>query len=270
METNLKCVVVGDGAVGKTATLVSFSTKNFVEDYSTTQNDCFFVNAIFQNQPITIQLCDTSAQDDPERRRLNYYNGANSFIVMYSVTSQYSLQNACELWVTELRRFAPEIPLILVGNKADLRKDSDVQQRLSERGLSMVTKEQGRSAAKKVGATIWLECSAKNQKNLTKLIEAVIKISINDSILEAKLNLKNKKLSSNSSKSGKIIFTNIVPTSTLSTCSTSTSTTSTINSNSVNLNSTNLVTENDDSDDYEENEHLTTNYRTIRCECQII
>lgn len=48
---------------------------------------------------------------------------------------------------------APNIPVILVGTKLDLREDEETLRRLQERSISPVTYQQGMQLAREIKAT---------------------------------------------------------------------------------------------------------------------
>jgi small GTP-binding protein len=68
-SNNLKCVVVGDGAIGKTCLLVSFTTNKFPEDYEPTVFDNFSAQVEANNETYNLNLFDTAGQEDFDRLR---------------------------------------------------------------------------------------------------------------------------------------------------------------------------------------------------------
>ena len=117
--------MVGDGAVGKTCLLISYSTNKFPEDYVPTIFDNYAVNVQIGGETYTLGLFDTAGQEDYDRLRPMAYPDTQVFLVCYSVVLPSSFQNAREKWVPEIRKSNPKTPFLLVGTQADRREDSD-------------------------------------------------------------------------------------------------------------------------------------------------
>ena len=66
-------------------------------------------------------LWDTAGQEDYDRLRPLSYPDTDVILMCFSVDSPDSLQNIPEKWVPEVKHFCPNVPIVLVGNKKDLR-----------------------------------------------------------------------------------------------------------------------------------------------------
>ncbi len=64
MDEQLKCVVVGDGTVGKTSMLVSYSTNSFPEKHNPTVFDNYNASLMYKEKYINLGLWDTAGQED--------------------------------------------------------------------------------------------------------------------------------------------------------------------------------------------------------------
>jgi len=178
MESQLKCVVVGDGAVGKTCLLISYASNTFPEDYVPTVFDNYSANAMWNNQTVSLGLWDTAGQEDYDKLRPLSYPDTHVFLCCFSVVNPSSFSNVKTKWVPEIRHNCPDTPIILVGTKLDLRDDEEMIKKLKEKEQNPITTEMGKKMSQEIGAVGYGECSARTQKGLKEAfnlaIEAVL------------------------------------------------------------------------------------------------
>eukprot|EP00004_Rigifila_ramosa_P015698 TRINITY_DN3663_c0_g1_i2.p1 TRINITY_DN3663_c0_g1~~TRINITY_DN3663_c0_g1_i2.p1 ORF type:complete len:370 (-),score=82.28 TRINITY_DN3663_c0_g1_i2:981-2063(-) len=151
---NIKVVVVGDGAVGKSCLLITYTTNAFPSEYIPTVFDNYAANIQRGGRPCNVSLWDTAGQEDYDRLRPLSYPQTDVFIVCYSVVSPSSRDNVRAKWIPEITHHAPDVPILILGTKTDLRNDSNVKERLAARGGSVATKEEGEALAKELGEAL--------------------------------------------------------------------------------------------------------------------
>jgi len=175
---SVKCVVVGDGAVGKTCLLISYTTNAFPTEYIPTVFDNYSANVMVDGSPVNLGLWDTAGQEDYDRLRPLSYPSTHVFLVCFSIISPNSYENVKQKWYPEINHHCPGTPFILVGTKSDLRNDSGMIQNLAMKGISMVSTESAQSLCETLGAVEYHECSALTQDGLKVVFDRAIDIGL--------------------------------------------------------------------------------------------
>ncbi|KAJ5067573.1 gtp-binding protein rho4 [Anaeramoeba ignava] len=172
-----KLVVIGDGAVGKTALCMTFASNEFPEEHIPTVFEQHVRDIDFENKTYELEIFDTAGQEDLGRIRSLSYNGANALIVCYSVDLMSSFHDVKENWIKEGRHYCPKAPIILVALKSDLRKDQEAIDKLTKANQSFVTIEQGKKLSEEIQAYSFHECSAKLKENIDDVFIDALKAS---------------------------------------------------------------------------------------------
>ncbi|XP_035989006.1 transforming protein RhoA isoform X2 [Fundulus heteroclitus] len=127
-----KLVIVGDGACGKTCLLIVFSKDQFPEVYVPTVFENYVADIEVDGKQVELALWDTAGQEDYDRLRPLSYPDTDVILMCFSIDSPDSLENIPEKWTPEVKHFCPNVPIILVGNKKDLRHDEHTRRELAK------------------------------------------------------------------------------------------------------------------------------------------
>ena len=116
-----KLVLIGDGGVGKTTFVKRHLTGEFEKRYIATLGVEVHPMPFYTNHgQVIFNVWDTAGQEKLGGLRDGYYIGGNCGIIMFDVCSRITYSNVPK-WYKDLTRVCEAIPIVLVGNKVDVR-----------------------------------------------------------------------------------------------------------------------------------------------------
>lgn len=156
-------VVLGSGGVGKSALTVKFVSGTFMEKYDPTIEDFYRKEIEVDSAPSVLEILDTAGTEQFASMRDLYIKNGQGFVIVYSITSLQTFQDIKSMKEQIMRvKGIENIPMILVGNKADLEHQREVP---SKEGATL--------------AQIWgcpfLETSAKNTQNVNEVFIEIVR-----------------------------------------------------------------------------------------------
>lgn len=168
----IKCVVVGDNAVGKTrlicaracnATLTQYQllathvpTVWAIDQYRVCQEVLERSRDVVDDVSVSLRLWDTFGDHHKDRRFA--YGRSDVVVLCFSIANPNSLHHVKTMWYPEIKHFCPRAPVILVGCQLDLRYADLEAVNRARRPLARPIKpneilppEKGREVAKELG-----------------------------------------------------------------------------------------------------------------------
>ncbi len=83
------------------------------------------VDLVISGQNYTLALFDTAGQEGFDQLRPIAYPQTDIFLVCFSTVFPTSLVNIQKHWISEIKKYCPSTPFLLVGTKIDLRNNPD-------------------------------------------------------------------------------------------------------------------------------------------------
>jgi len=158
-----KVVLIGDSGVGKSNLLSRFTRNEFNLESKSTIGVEFATKSIqSDNKTIKAQIWDTAGQERYRAITSAYYRGAVGALLVYDLSKRLSYENVTR-WLKELRDHAdPNIVIMLVGNKKDLRH------------MRQVTTDEAKEMCKQQ-KLFFIETSALADSNVATAFETILK-----------------------------------------------------------------------------------------------
>ena len=166
-NSNIKLVIVGDGAVGKTSLLTVLKGEPFPERYVPTIFDNYTQTVKYQNKDYQLHIWDTPGQDEFDRLRPLSYQDAKCILLCFALDKRSSFINLAERWVMEINYYCKEVKIILVGCKLDLRTES----------RDSVTDAEAQQFCKEHKFVSYISTSAKTGQGVDQIFPQVIDCS---------------------------------------------------------------------------------------------
>jgi len=166
----VKICLLGEANVGKTSLVYRFIENKFRDNYKSTLG----VNLLKKDldidnyQGVSAQIWDLGGQESFKSLRKLYLEGANGGLVVYDTTKRKTFDKLNE-WVQSFQESRGDQPLLLIGNKIDLKNKLKVNEK------------EGREYAEK-NKMHFLLTSAKTGSNVEKAFQELIKTIIDKAI----------------------------------------------------------------------------------------
>ena len=214
----VKCIVIGDTGVGKTRLICSYL---FDQDGLTLRSlyqkphtptifaiDQYIVNPVVRRKthlfvdgaPVHLQVWDTFGDHEKDRRYS--FQTAHVVVLCFSIGSLSSLRHVHSKWNSEIKKYCPRAPIILVGTQLD-RRHSDPSlfnqtfhqvTTLSDflnnsiKGIlcksnktsfvKSIAPEVGRNASREINASAYLETSVVTKYGVNEVFESAIRAAL--------------------------------------------------------------------------------------------
>eukprot|EP01059_Diplonema_ambulator_P006390 TRINITY_DN16109_c0_g9_i1.p1 TRINITY_DN16109_c0_g9~~TRINITY_DN16109_c0_g9_i1.p1 ORF type:complete len:208 (+),score=48.56 TRINITY_DN16109_c0_g9_i1:122-745(+) len=159
----MKVVMVGDIAVGKTSVAARFIRNQYNEDNPSTIGASYmWKECLVKDQKMKFSVWDTAGQEQYHSLVPMYFRSAAAVVLVYDLSNDGSLE-AARKWQRQIKENAPpDVIVALAGNKVDLPKSEIV-----------VTDEKIDEIVEVVKADFSVKCSAKTSSGVFELFESI-------------------------------------------------------------------------------------------------
>lgn len=159
-----KVVFVGDQNAGKTkliSALCERCPRAVIFAMASRNISLIDIEVKRSKRTMGVELWNTAVYEDYDRARPSSYPASAAIALCFAVDSSKSFDNIQERWMPEILHFCsmPKVPIILVGCKSDLRrntKESDTMQQ-----GELISSEKAKALAASIGAVEYVECSGR-------------------------------------------------------------------------------------------------------------
>jgi len=169
--TEIKIMVQGDGAVGKSAMTVRFVADKFMTDYDPSISDMYRKEISIGDEPYILNILDCAGGEESYALATWEAKNTNGFLFVYDITRHDTLERLdyyCDVYAREKgSKSKKDLRAVVCGNKCDLADQRQVQS------------SEGKAFADKYGYQFF-ETSAKTTENLDKCFKAIASLCVSE------------------------------------------------------------------------------------------
>jgi small GTP-binding protein len=151
---SLKCIIAGNGSVGKTCLLRRYTHGDFtMKTAPTAGSDYVPKNVQKDNASLKVNFWDCAGQQKYQHVVKTFFKGSHGAILVFDVSNPESFKEV-EGWLRLIVKEAKQgVAVLVVGNKSDLRKDAKNPE-------SMVSEEDIKELLEENSGLDYIECSS--------------------------------------------------------------------------------------------------------------
>ena len=187
---SIKCVLLGETAVGKSSFINRFISDTFLNNYvSTSAGCCSTKKVVYEkaNKTINYEIWDTAGQEKYRSINKIFYQDAAVVILVYDITRKDSFEALKNYWYTEVKDNSPKnVIIVIAANKSDLYEYEEI------------TEDEGNEFATSINA-IFQQTSAASGDGIQEIFDAISCKILSPEIIEE---VKRKNTEKNSIKLG--------------------------------------------------------------------
>jgi len=162
----LKCVLLGDGGVGKSCLMNRFVNNKFdSQSFHTIGVEFLNKDVQIESRTYTLQIWDTAGQERFKSLRTPFYRGSDCCILTFAINDRQSFIDI-GMWKNEFLYYADvredQFPFVLLGNKSDI-------------GERSISNEEILHWCDNNGKIPYFETSAKDATNVQEAFTAAVK-----------------------------------------------------------------------------------------------
>ena len=160
-DLQIKLLMIGDSAVGKTSLLLRYANDTFSSTFITTIGIDFKIKTVdLDNRRVKLQIWDTAGQEQFRTITRSYFRGAQGIVLVYDITDRGTF-NSVRSWMAQIADHADaQVNRVLVANKSDNEAERRVS---SAEGAALAAEYEVK----------FLETSAKHDMNVSETFTAI-------------------------------------------------------------------------------------------------
>ncbi|KAA1113208.1 Rho GTPase [Puccinia graminis f. sp. tritici] len=176
-----KTLVLGDESIGKTSLLHVYARDHFPQVFEPTVVENHTIDVLVGDQVVELSLWDNvdlSGQDEIGKAGPSSYANVHVILLCFSVDKPNSLTSTENKWLDQIIERCPGVKICMAALKCDLRDDPETRAHLAKQNQRPVDYEEGLATARRIRASRYLECSARQNRGVSEAFLEVAKVSI--------------------------------------------------------------------------------------------